>query len=416
MQSIQNYLDKNKIIPIIPDLPSLNLGIVVVIPCFNELFVLETLETLRDCAPAEVDVEVIIVINDSEVSTTEIKAQNKITYEEVKTWASLHNNATLVFRPIYCTSLPKKHAGVGLARKIGMDEAVWRFAKINNDKGIIVNLDADSTCSKNYFTAIEQHFNRHPKTPGASIYFEHPLDHSGILQYELHLRYLNQALRLIGHPHAFHTVGSCFAVRLSAYARQGGMNKRQAGEDFYFIQKIVWLGHFTEINTTCVIPSSRVSDRVPFGTGAAMKKLEEEKEDTLLTYNFQAFRDLKSLFNLIEPFFYTGGKISEALFQALSPALKKFLIEINYEAEIASIKNNTAGLPSFTNRFFLWFDVFRVIKFLNCSHNSDYKKGAVVKEAKKLLVEIDIDMQTTNSQELLRIFRELDKKARFNCQ
>ena len=29
------------------------------------------------------------------------------------------------------------------------------------------------------------------------------------------------------------------AVRAHAYARQGGMNRRQAGEDFYFMQKLV---------------------------------------------------------------------------------------------------------------------------------------------------------------------------------
>ena len=71
-------------------------------------------------------------------------------------------------------------------------------------------------------------------------------------------------------PFAFHTIGSSMAVRASSYMRQGGMNKRKAGEDFYFQQKIIPLCGFTECNSTVVYPSPRPSYRVPFGTGRAM--------------------------------------------------------------------------------------------------------------------------------------------------
>src|SRR5213594_3575687 len=87
-----------------------------------------------------------------------------------------------------------------------------------------------------------------------------------IAAYELHLRYYVRALRYAGFPYAHHTIGSCMAVRADVYKKQGGMNKRQAGEDFYFLQKIIPLGHFTDLTETKVIPSSRPSDRVPFGT------------------------------------------------------------------------------------------------------------------------------------------------------
>ena len=92
------------------------------------------------------------------------------------------------------------------------------------------------------------------------------------MAYELHLRYLNLFSRFTGFPYAYHTIGSCFGVRAETYASQGGMNKRKAGEDFYFLHKIIPLGEFREINNTCVIPSPRESDRVPFGTGAAIGK------------------------------------------------------------------------------------------------------------------------------------------------
>ena len=49
--------------------------------------------------------------------------------------------------------------------------------------------------------------------------------------------------------------------------KQDGLNKKQAGEDFYFLQKIMPMGNYFELNSTTVHPSSRTSDRVPFGTG-----------------------------------------------------------------------------------------------------------------------------------------------------
>ena len=53
------------------------------------------------------------------------------------------------------------------------------------------------------------------------------------------------------------------------------MNRKKAGEDFYFLQKLFDAGHFSECNTTRVIPSPRPSDRVIFGTGPAIREYLE---------------------------------------------------------------------------------------------------------------------------------------------
>lgn len=413
MQFVQDYLNKNKVESSIADCPSENLGIVIVIPCFNEPALMHTLQSVWECEKPNTAVEVIIVVNGAETTPEEIKRWNASSYNETRQWAIAHNTDKLSFYPIYCSNLPAKHAGVGLARKIGMDQAVWRFVKANNANGIIVNLDADSLCDRNYLVEIEHHFSKYPKTPGASIYFEHPVENeppTGIVQYELHLRYLNQALRFIGHPHAFHTVGSSFAVRLEAYVKQGGMNKRKAGEDFYFIQKIIWLGNFTEINTTRVIPSSRISNRVPFGTGAALKKLADENEDTLLSYQFKAFQDLATLFGNKELLYKPDSNPLKDL--TASPALQQFLEDMNFIEELTSIRKNTSGIQSFINRFFLWFDAFRVIKFLNYSHNGYYDKKPISEEALKLLDTLGIHTKPACNKDLLEIFRKLDRTGK----
>src|SRR4030095_9895180 len=122
----------------------------------------------------------------------------------------------------------------------GMDEALRRFDEVGWAEGIIAGYDADCRCETNYLTALERHFQKNSQSPGCSIYFEHPLSgplspavYEGAAAYELHLRYFVQALRYAGFPHAHHTLGSCMAVRACTYCKQGGMNKRKAGEDFY---------------------------------------------------------------------------------------------------------------------------------------------------------------------------------------
>ena len=47
--------------------------------------------------------------------------------------------------------MPAKDAGVGLARKTGMDEALYRFNMLGKPEGIILSYDADSLCWEKLF-------------------------------------------------------------------------------------------------------------------------------------------------------------------------------------------------------------------------------------------------------------------------
>ena len=221
-----------------------DLAMVVVIPCFNEPNLINSLQSLYRCQKTKGKVEVITVINAPEDAGEEVLKQNAKTRKEAEEWATTHPKEGISFHFIQEDQLPTKDAGVGLARKIGMDEAVRRLEQVGNSKGIIVCFDADATCDANYLVAIEDHFNQHPNTPGCSIHFEHPLSgndypeyiYKGIEEYELHLRYYKNGLKFCGLPYAYHTIGSSMAVRSNVYQKQNGMNKRKAGEDFYFLQ------------------------------------------------------------------------------------------------------------------------------------------------------------------------------------
>ncbi|MEO5362830.1 MAG: glycosyltransferase family 2 protein, partial [Magnetococcus sp. DMHC-8] len=249
---------------------------VVVIPCHDEPDLLVTLASLWACRPPACPVEVMVVVNGSAEDGAAVQSRNRLTWEAARAWRADHREADRVLHLLYEPALPPRQAGVGTARKLGMDWALTRFAGARRDTGVIVCLDADCVVAANYLEVLAHHFASHPHTPGCSIYFEHPWtglpdrQRLAIIQYELFLRYYLHGLRWSGFPHAFHTIGSSMAVRAAPYRRQGGMNRRKAGEDFYFLQKIIPLGGFSDVCSTTVFPSARSSHRVPFGTGRAM--------------------------------------------------------------------------------------------------------------------------------------------------
>ncbi|WP_127344629.1 glycosyltransferase [Ancylomarina longa] len=421
MAFADKYLKKQRMYPEYISTPvSENLNIIVTIPCFNEPDLITSLNSLWNCERPQGDVEVIVIVNSGEKTDQEALNQNTTTIKATNDWIANHQEDHLKFYLIHQANLPRKFAGVGFARKIAMDEAVGRFNKIDKANGIITGFDADSTCDTNYLVEIEKLFKQHPKANGANIFYEHPLEgnefeediYQAIAQYELYLRYYRLAMQYAGHPHAFHTVGSSFAVTASAYVKQGGMNRRQAGEDFYFLQKIIPLGNFYEINSTRVIPSPRISDRVPFGTGKAISTFIEEGIVDYKTYNYAAFTDLKVLFDRVDEFFGVDyDTYLNKLIVNLPGPVRSYLKEDNFYEALDEINKNCASLESFRKKFFGAFNAFKVLKYLNNVHEQFIDEESIVVCAKQLLVDLGIDSKGIYAaKELLKIYRELEKK------
>jgi glycosyltransferase involved in cell wall biosynthesis len=375
------YLLKNKRVPLIQTEPNLLCNIRIVIPCYNEPELLQSLESLKECSLPNTVVEVIILINHAEDAPLEIKNFNMATKAEADCWIQENNSNKLIFFAIGPVELRKKWAGVGLARKTGLDEAVLRFNHFNNTSGIVVSLDSDSLVEPNYLIEIEKHFKQNPKHVGATIKVEHQKaglserQKLGIDLYEKYLHYYKDALHFTGYPQAMITIGSAFAVTAEAYVKRGGMNRRQAGEDFYFLQNLAQLGTVGEINTTRVYPSARLSNRVPFGTGAAIQKWMAGTEDLTKTYNFKAFADLKTLFDTKERLFQSGETGFTAVITDLPESVRQFVLLDNFKIEIEDLNKNCSTLKSFRSRFFHKFNAFKVLKFMNFAHEKYYKKA-----------------------------------------
>jgi hypothetical protein len=415
-QQFAQYLSKHQFIPAIALPPVKSPRMIAVIPSYKEPDLLRSLDALRRCRLPSCFVEVIVVVNHPEHAPEDAKRQNEETLHTALQWAEKHNNDNLQFHIIYKPDVPEKIAGVGYARKTGMDEAVYRFLQSGVDDGVIIGFDADCSCDENYFEEIERAFFGGKPVNGASVYFEHPVEgdeydagiYAGIVRYELHLRYLNRALRYAGFPYACHTVGSSFAVSASAYVKQGGMNKRKAGEDFHFLQKIIPLGNFVEINTTRVIPSPRQSDRVPFGTGASIRQWIDAGQATLPTYPLEPFEDLKQWFALVPLFFKTFPEMIAKQCSLLSIPLNDYLLQNNYVQHIMQANANSASPEAFTKRFFSWFDGLKTIKYLNDSCRKVYGHQSTDKAAGRLLRKLGHKNGFT-ARELLQIYRNIER-------
>jgi glycosyltransferase involved in cell wall biosynthesis len=375
MSFASRYLQHNINYPaFIFDQPSSKLGMVVVIPCYDEPAVVETIESLASCKRPLQDVEVLVVVNQSEKSAPTVETQNKRTILELKQWKTENPTALFNLHVMVPEPFRKKHAGAGLARKTGMDEAIRRFASLEKPDGLIISLDADTLVETNYLVEIENHFASKKNEVGTTIKFKHrvdelvdPLHIEGMQLYEDYLHYYKKAMASIGFPHAIYTVGSAFAVCADAYVKQGGMNRRQAGEDFYFLHKLTAMGSISELNTTCVYPSARLSNRVPFGTGPSIHKWVNGDKSLSKTYAFQAFLDLKQLFDLV-PELYE----SELESFTLPASVQQFLTEDCFSDDLAEIRRNSGSPQTFQKRFFQYFNAFKILKYLNAVHPTFY--------------------------------------------
>ena len=413
------YLEQRALFPeIIIEKPDKNTGIIVVVPAYDEPGISGLLDSLAQCNQIHCRIEILIVVNAPDDASAESIRNNKLTVKNIETWK--RDNSSSFFRvyTIIANPVPVRGWGVGLARKTGMDEAVRRFSSLNKQDGVILNLDADCIVDSNYFVSVYNEFLLKKERCACSIYFEHPLSGSDfpekvygyIASYELHLRYYFQGLVFSGFPYVFHTVGSAIGVKVLPYIKAGGMNRRQAGEDFYFIQKLVPSGGYFSLNSTVVYPSPRPSFRVPFGTGASVTKMTQSSHPYLLTYNFLAFKELQLFFRMTEDYYNRGQEEFQTFYESLPAGIKSFIEEKELFGKLMEIKNNTSGFQSFRKRFFGWFNMFRIVKYLNYTHSEIFDKKPVLIAANELLQERGIHLKSGNPADLLYYYRSLERE------
>jgi hypothetical protein len=296
---------------------------------------------------------------------------------------------------------------VGLARKIGLDLALRCLDFVSGDP-LLVCLDADTLVQPDYLSAIARHFSC-SSAGGASIPYRHrsatnTAGQNAIDRYELFLRTYVLGLELAGSPYAFHTVGSAMASRASAYVAAGGMNRRQAGEDFYFLQQVYKSSGVATLSGTVVHPSPRSSHRVPFGTGRAVGDMLAEGEQRFLFYQ-------PAVFSIVGDWLVCVAGNSEAdAFTLLngadriSPVLHEFLELAGFSDAWKNLKRHNREGTKLQLAFHGWFDAFRTMRLIHVLSEKAYPRCAPEEAVAPLLERVGLVSSDTlcGKLELLR--------------
>jgi cellulose synthase/poly-beta-1,6-N-acetylglucosamine synthase-like glycosyltransferase len=352
----------------------------IIIPSLAEgdrLF--KTLQCLDANPPRDKDrFLTIVVVNHGQHASAATKQQNANDLERL---AGFAKSSELSLAWIDAASLGRevtsKLAGVGLARKLGMDQALSQLDWTADP--LLVCLDADTLVEKSYLQTITKQFHR-TKAGAAVLPFRHQAgtdraQQSAIERYELYLRGYVYGLRLANSPYAFHSVGSAMACRASAYVRCGGMNGRKAGEDFYFLQKLAKTAGVEQLSGPTVYPEPRVSDRVPFGTGRSMLRLLEGSSQAVLLYPVEVFKTLAGWLHTVSRDLDADAVKLLAAAEKISPVLAGYLEQLGWEKVWPRLQSTHPANLKRRQAFHIWFDGFRTMRLIHLLCDSGFSRG-----------------------------------------
>jgi hypothetical protein len=422
-----------------------NISQVVVIPAFAEReMIFHTLASLAQNLPSSLEYSLIMcVVNNKDDSPAAIIENNRQTMECLDVLVknkSINNfkedkelypllvnvrDAKMKLGYIDASSkgyeIPSKTGGVGMARKIGMDKALRLLRNNSSPNDVILSLDADTLVLPNYLSTIRNHFKSGVKT--AIVAYEHQMpedaaSQAAIVCYEIFLRYWVIGLRYAKSPWAFHSIGSTIAVSLGAYLDVRGMNKREAGEDYYFLSKLAKIGKIDYIKETCVYPSARLSTRVPFGTGKRIQRfLEGGCKEEYCLYDPRIFSILAAWLQIMNNMLCRSE--DEILLKAekIHPGLKSFLEDSKFPPVWSKVRRVAKNEKSLAGHFNNWFDSFRTLKLINYFTREVYPQINMFSALESLLAMSGISAQKLNTEktvpplseqmEILRGLREL---------
>jgi hypothetical protein len=356
---------------------------VVCIPaCDEEDSLLATLAHMAQ-VPGAQEALVVVVLNGREDADEALHHGNARTAMQLRSACELKEdpcalgslrgmNVLLVDRFSEGRRFPPRQ-GVGLARKIAGDLALSLIEAGKVSGSWIRCTDSDVEVPQDYFSVLSH------KTDGVSgaVYpFVHlpegdTLQQEAMRLYEAYLRYYVDGLQRAGSPYAYHSIGSLIAIDAQAYAVVRGFPKREAGEDFYLLNKLAKVGTVMQLDGAPVRIRGRVSHRVPFGTGAAVQSIRAELAAgrPYRVYDPRVFDALKLWIDALRVFAQSQDlTVLRQQIRSAPPALSKALTS-SLEAQGAfdaaqKASAQVSGAP-LLRRLMEWNDAFRTLKLIH---------------------------------------------------
>ena len=174
-------------------------------------------------------------------------------------------------------------------------------------------------------------------------------------RYELHLRYYVDRLRYAGSPYAFHTVGSAIAIHAEVYAKVRGVPRRNAGEDFYLLNKAAKTAPVYAAVRPELVIRARLSNRVPFGTGPALQAMRDAS--SFASYAYESFDLLREAVALIDH----GTPIQSRT--------RLVLEELGFFRQLESAQARHRHPHTLRKAMHEWFDAFRTLRFIHLARH-----------------------------------------------
>jgi len=279
--------------------------------------------------------------------------------------------------------------GVGEGRRIGLDLGLSVLTENSEHRGLLICLDADTLVEADYLREVQKHFDTRSSW-AAVVGYAHTLPteargRAAIVRYELFLRYHELGLRSAHSPYGFPTIGSTMVARSDAYVAAGGMNRRQAGEDFYFLQELAKTGGVSRVDSTAVHPSARSSDRVPFGTGATVGLHLSGADDGSTVYHPESYKILGAWLSMVGNGLDRGASELLAGAESIAPQLREFLELNEFEEVWPRLQQNAAHHEGLESQFHRWFDAFKTLKLIHFLRDHQLSRFPIFDAIRELL-------------------------------
>lgn len=260
--------------------------------------------------------------------------------------------------------------GVGLARKHGADLALAAWAAGLIESSWIHCTDADVQLPGDYF------FQTAPTAAAALHRFRHEATHDGaraaVRIYDLWLRLHVLGLHWAGSPYGFHSIGSTITVNMLSYAAVRGFPRRNAAEDFYFLNKLAKTGPIANAPSAPLRVAARVSDRVPFGTGRAIGLAQSDGLQALPRfYHPSVYVYLKAVLNALAQSSETGVFNRTSVLRVLADnqldpsPLNVALKTLGIDAAVERAARSSTVHQTRLHALHCWFDAFRTMKLIH---------------------------------------------------